>query len=285
MSLQKDSTDIGLMQASDSVFLSDSVIVQAEPEEIALLDTVEVVPARPAAYLSGHEPAARPYNAAGDSAVHVVYAVLLILLAFNIKHLRRLLASCAQELVSVRDRDNVFDDRTANESRAAIILALQLCFSAGVLLYFWISGRYDLSTGMSGACQIVVLSCTCAGYYIFQLAGYAVVGYAFAPDANAASRWIKGYTASFAYLSLGIMVPALIALFNPQAASVAVKAAFGLFCLAKLVFVIKGFRIFYYNFWSLLYLILYLCSLEIIPVLTVYSLSLFLLGAGKGFIS
>ncbi len=267
---------------SDSI-AADSASSCPEPEMV--LDTISVVPARPASYLAGHQPATRPYNPATDSAILSTYAVLLLLLAFNLRHLRRVLTTGAQELLSVRDRDNVFDEHTASESRAGIILVCQLCLSAAIIIYFAISARYDLMPDSHTASTIFTLTGVCAGYYLFQLGAYSIVGYAFAPSPALTSQWIKGFRAGMAYLSPALLVPALVALFYPEAAIATATISLVLFCLVKLIFIIKGFRIFYYNILSLLYLFLYLCSLEIIPVLLVYSLSLRLMGVDGIFVA
>ncbi|MCH5320108.1 MAG: DUF4271 domain-containing protein, partial [Paramuribaculum sp.] len=46
----------------------------------------------------------------------------------------------------------------------------------------------------------------------------------------------------------------------------AVYFAMVLYVLARIMFIVKGFRIFYTNSASIVYFILYLCSLEIVPV-------------------
>lgn len=267
---------------SDSI-ASDSATQYTEP--IAVLDTISTVPARPAAYLAGHQPATRPYNPAADSAILSTYAVLLLLLAFNLRHLRRVLSTGAQELLSVRDRDNAFDEHTASESRAGIILVCQLCLSAAIIIYFAISAQYDLTPDGTTAAAIFTLTGVCAGYYLFQFIAYAIVGYAFAPSPTLSSQWLKGFRAGMAYLSPALLVPALVALFYPEAAIATATVALILFGIVKLIFIIKGFRIFYYNILSLLYLFLYLCSLEIIPVLLVYSLSLKVMGVDGIFVA
>ncbi len=45
-----------------------------------------------------------------------------------------------------------------------------------------------------------------------------------------------------------------------------------IYAASRAVFVVKGFKIFYHKLRSLLYFILYLCTLEIIPVLLIYRL-------------
>ncbi|MDE7125568.1 MAG: DUF4271 domain-containing protein [Muribaculaceae bacterium] len=263
---------------ADTVYQADSAACSPKPE-IAILDTIPAVPARPEPYMSGHEPAVRPYNTSADSAILGTYALFVLLIAFNITHLRRLLSVGIQDLISVRHRDNVFDDHTTSESRAGIILVAHFCFSAAIILYFALTQYSGLIPTPATPLRIGSLTCLCAGYYIFLLCGYSTVGYAFAPDKALIAQWIKGFRASFAYLSLGLLAVAPVALFYPAYAINLGYVALTLFCITKLIFIIKGFRIFYYNFWSLLYFILYLCSLEIIPVLIVYFLSLRLLGS------
>lgn len=268
-------TDSITVAAADSIAPDTVAPVR---EVIPVLDTIMDIPAHPAPYLSGHEPAARPYNAASDSLIPGAFAVLLILLLFNLRHIRRLLTSGMHELLSVRRRENVFDDRTANESRAWLVLTLLLFLSAGTLMYFGITMKLPQPPPSTVASNILKLSVLCGCYYIFQFCAYSTVGYAFAPDRTSCAQWIKGFSASFSYLSILIIVPALTALFYPEAVKICVTIAVALFCVAKLVFVIKGFRIFYYNFLSLIYLILYLCSLEIIPLFILYSISYILIG-------
>lgn len=43
---------------------------------------------------------------------------------------------------------------------------------------------------------------------------------------------------------------------------------------ARVTFIAKGFRLFYDNFLSLLYFILYFCTLEIAPVAALYLISI-----------
>ncbi|MDE6240375.1 MAG: DUF4271 domain-containing protein, partial [Muribaculaceae bacterium] len=46
------------------------------------------------------------------------------------------------------------------------------------------------------------------------------------------------------------------------------------YLLFRLVFISNGFSIFYRNIFSLVYFILYLCTLEIIPLIYVFKLAL-----------
>ena len=122
--------------------------------------------------------------------------------------------------------------------------------------------------------QIVLLSSLALLYYLWELAAYRTVGYVFT-DRFTARQWIKGFNASQALLGVALIIPALFVLFNPDAAGIVVPMGILLYIISRLIFIYKGFRLFYDNFGSLLYFILYLCSLEIIPIVILYRLVLF----------
>ena len=106
-------------------------------------------------------------------------------------------------------------------------------------------------------------------YYLWQLCAYRIVGYVFT-DKLSARQWIKGFNASQALLGLLLIIPALIVLFNPGGAAAVASIGIACYLMARLIFIFKGFRLFYDNFGSLLYFILYLCTLEIVPVVLIF---------------
>lgn len=211
----------------------------------------------------------RAHNPALDSGLQSILLVMLILVTFSFKHCYRLLSTFTDELFVVRRRINVFDDQTANETRIIILLVLQLCVYSGLLLMLHFNqGSVIPMTQILPATGILVG--ITATYYIFQLISYSVIGYTFT-DPVSSRQWLKGFNASQALLSLALLPPTLVALFYPASISTMTVVAAGLYVLFRIAFIYKGFRIFYHNFSSLLYFILYLCTLEIIPVIFIYS--------------
>ena len=112
-------------------------------------------------------------------------------------------------------------------------------------------------------------------YYLWQLAAYGVVGSIFT-DKVSARMWMKGFNASQSLLSMLIVVPAVVVLFNPSASHIVIILGLIAYFVARFAFICKGFRLFYDNFGSLLYFILYLCSLEIVPLVLLYRAVLFI---------
>lgn len=219
-------------------------------------------------WMSGIRGEERPVTPGSDTGVLAMVVMLLVLVGLNMRHVRRLLRTVTQDLWSVRRRANAFDDHTAKESRTILILLLQLCCFEGILLYLW-AGAPAEAVRARVFPPVGALAALAGAYFIFQLIACQIIGYTFT-DRVAAAQWRRGLNASSVLLGLSLTLPTLVSLFYPAVTGAMLVMAAGFFVLSRIAYIAKGFRIFYNNFPSLLYFILYLCSLEIIPLIIVY---------------
>ena len=214
----------------------------------------------------GIDPEPRAAMPGYDSGAMALLLGVALMIMANFRHYSTFLKIFAQDLWSVRNRGNIFDDRTVSESRIMASLVMLACVCEGILAF---SAVNALSPG---SLRVFPAICTgvavAAGYYIWQLVAYTVTGYAFA-SRSGRRQWIKGFNASQALLGLALVIPAVTAMFNPAAATVMVATGAVLYLVARLIFICKGFRLFYDNLLSSVYFILYLCTLEIVPALCV----------------
>lgn len=239
---------------------------------LARVDTVASV-APPPAWDEGLEPAARHIRPGKSTVFLAVIALLFVVLAFNFRTLSRLLKFYSEELVSVRrGRDNVFDDRPAGDTRVLILLIVQFVVSGGILLAGAVSAftGHELMSPVGVAKVIGIVG----AYYMFELVAYNTVGYTFA-GVEGRREWLRGFNASQALLGVALALPAILVIFYPATTALMARIGVLVYFLARLLFIFKGFRIFYDKIGSLLYFILYLCTLEIIPLILVYNCSVF----------
>lgn len=252
----------------------DSLSVDSVVHDTVATDTAVAVV--PPAWLDGLEPGMRQMQPGNHSGFLMIIALMFVVLIFNFRHLKRLVRTYAEELWKVRSgRNNVFDERPAGDTRVLLLLILQSVVCMGILLSTAIcrvGPPGDLA--MTGGRVAVVTAVVAAGYF-YHFAGYNLVGYAFATP-GAHHDWVRGYNASMALLGLALIIPAMLAIFYPQVSSDVVLVAFLLYLCTKIIFILKGFRIFFNKIVSLVYFILYLCTLEIIPLLFVYKSSVLL---------
>lgn len=209
-----------------------------------------------------------------DTGVMCMLIVLFLIITANFRHYTTFIKTFAQNLFSVRNRANAFDEHhTMSETRVLISLIMLVCVCEGILMFSALSLSFPITDTFLAVGSFTALTML---YYMWQLVIYRMVGYAFTSH-NHAIQWIKGFNASQSLLGIILVIPALLVLFNPGIAPLCISIGILLYFIARIIFIAKGFRIFYNNSFSLMYFILYLCSLEIIPPILMYKTALFLI--------
>jgi hypothetical protein len=257
--------------AADSTYTALDTTALAFEHEQALLrgdiveEPVEQAP-EPPQWLTGLEPVPRPVTAATDSSLMGILVALLLLVTLSFRRCGHLFKTLFKDLWTVRTRAKNFDEHTSNESRLMGLYSVQLTVYMGILLHAATNiyhGAPIMADGFAVTAKLMLLY---AAYYLFQFVAYATVGYAFA-EGEKRRHWMRGFNASQALLGFGLALPALTTVFYPSAALTMLQIAAALYVLARIVFIFKGFKIFYHKISSLVYFILYLCTLEVIPVI------------------
>lgn len=221
-------------------------------------------------YSEGIAAETRPILPGYDSGILGLVMAIFLIVTINARHTSTYLKTFAQDLLTVRRRSNVFDDHTVTETRITVSFMLLACVCEGILAYSW-ALRAPLGV-LSPFGGVAFASCVAMVYYLFELAAYSTVASVFGGK-FARVQWVKGFNASQSLLGLTLVVPSLIVLFNPALSQTMWAVGATLYVIARFIFICKGFRIFYKNPYSLIYFILYLCTLEIAPLLTIYRMS------------
>lgn len=222
----------------------------------------------PSARESGLEGAPRVTELGDNSGILAIIAGVAILMLLSYGKFRRLFSSLTANLWSLRTRANAFDDHTSNETPVLILLAAQWSLYTGLLLFTATDPDIPRSASATFTTCISVAG-VMAAYYIIQIFIYNILGYTFSSPHRRALL-VSGFTSSQSLLGCVLMPLALVAIFYTEATDAMLILGFCCYVFARIIFNIKGFRIFYHNFSSLLYYILYLCTLEIIPLLIIY---------------
>ncbi|MCM1521434.1 MAG: DUF4271 domain-containing protein [Muribaculaceae bacterium] len=226
-------------------------------------------------YTEGLPPRERTTLPGYDSGVLCLLIGLFLLLSYNFRHYSTFLKNFLTDLVSIRRREGTFEVRTFSEMGLLMSLVLVACLSEGIIINAAVTGM-GVATGVPGVFLMIGgLTLAAVLYYLWQVGAYALTGYVFT-DKVSARMWMKGFNASQTLLAFMLVIPALIVLFNPGATGVVVPIAVSAYILARLLFICKGFRLFYDNFYSLIYFILYLCTLEIVPIAAMYRAAVYL---------
>ncbi|MCH5230467.1 MAG: DUF4271 domain-containing protein [Muribaculaceae bacterium] len=217
----------------------------------------------------------RSDNGNGISFILTGLFLLFLIIALRFRNNIKYALTIFRNLIETRTRQNVFDD-TVRETSLIVMLNILWCGCAGIIGYcflrFFLTSGDPLPISAIGMLWGMVVA---AGYSIFMWWSYAAVGWVFS-DRSHAELWVKGFSASQALMAPAFFILALVGICLPQTAPGVASLALLVFILAKLVFIWKGYRIFFYQFSSWVLFLCYLCSLEIIPLILCYRISLLL---------
>ena len=171
-------------------------------------------------------------------------------------------------MFSTRRRENLFEDHTVNETSILAALIANTCIVEGFIIYLAVQ---LLVPSLSQSIQshvfthIGAFSAMAGGFYIIQWIVYRILGYTFT-DSIGAKLWVDGFKASQSFLGLLLLPVLFLLMLYPSNGKMLLCVAAALYFSARLIFIYKGYRIFYSNLTSYLYFILYLCAVEIVPL-------------------
>ena len=183
-------------------------------------------------------------------------------------------------MFSTRRRENLFEDHTVNETSILAALIANTCIVEGFLVYLAVQLlRPDLAPSLQENVflHIGAFCLMAVGFYGVQWVAYKVLGYTFS-DKEGTRLWLDGFKSTQSLLGL-LLLPVLILLmvFTSSGKLLLMVAAL-LYLVARLIFVFKGFRIFYSKMSSYLYFILYLCAVEIVPLVILTGVTIWICG-------
>ena len=197
--------------------------------------------------------------------VFILFLVIALRFRTNVKYAGAIFRS----LIETRTRHNVFDE-TVRETSLLLMLNLLWCCCVGIIADTAVGwGKAALSPGSVNGIGIVAWMIAALAYSLFMGLAYVSVGWVFS-DKSHAKVWVKGFGASQALMVFPLFVVALVAICRPFDGEGVGIAGIICFIGARLIFIWKGYKIFFSQFSSWVLFLCYLCSLEIVPLLLTY---------------
>ncbi len=231
------------------------------------------------------EPVGKPAQAFARSPLHDTPSISLLLaglLAVALSYHKgyKYIENFFHYMFSTRRRENLFEDHTVNETSIQVALIANTCIVEGFLLYsavqtFWPALapvlQHSVFTHIAAYCGLA------AGFYIVQWIVYKVLGYTFT-DKVGSKLWLDGFKASQSLLGLLLLPVAVLTLLYPGSGKLLLMVGAVLYLVARLIFIYKGFRIFHGNLPSIIFFLLYLCAVEMVPLVIMTSVTFWISG-------
>ncbi len=222
-----------------------------------------------------------------SSWVPLILFALFFMVCMRLRGNMKFVHSLMKDLVGIRDRESMFDDTMRETSVIFFMLLLSGC-SMGVLLFAGVRFWSDVTPAVA-VCQqlkgvvngdmLSVLTCmaVACGYILLMWICYNVVGRVFF-DSHCTWVWVRGFTAGIGLGGVVFFPLALLSLAYPEIAKEIAFWAFLMLILVKIVFIVKGLRIFFAESSSWVVFLYYLCSLEMVPLAMTFGLAKTMLG-------
>ena len=258
--IQQDTTSALLSDSlrSDSLQTVDSL---AGNDSVAHLDTVvKIIEKR----FDGILHPSFPQN---EAWVFILLLVLFGMLIFSVTRSYGWLRESVRTFFQVKERSSIFSTATVNDFQSKMIL---ITFSVGVIstyayIYFktpespftffiWL--KFLLVTGL---------------FFIFKYMMIQVLGFVFL-DKMELKLASTSYFNIISYLSI-LLFPLLIfqVYTTPYVQQITISLSFIVLILAAILVIIKLFQIFLRKIVTTFYILLYLCTLEILPLILLFS--------------
>ena len=183
-------------------------------------------------------------------------------------------------LFSTRRRGNLFEDHTLHETTMLTALMANTCIVQGFIIYLAVQLLFPSYAPQLRAhtfMHISLFTGLSAGFMVIQWLVFNVLGYTFS-DKVGARLWMEGFKAMQSVVGLALLPVLVLLLLNPAHGKLLLTIGAVLYLVARLIFIAKGFRIFYSNLPSIVYFLLYLCAVEIVPLFILSKLTIWLCG-------
>lgn len=244
---------------ADSVLLSDSI---HQVDSLARLDSIKIAANIP----SGFEGIQHPSIPATESWVFIILTALFLLLVFGIVRSAGEFIQSFKTFFSKREPVNFLPSPTVNIVQFQISITV---FTISILaltideMYFDLSGQFNFWI-------FALLFGVTAAFYILKHMLFNIVGYTFFNG-----KITREYKSTYFSLLNGftVLIFPILVLYTFQSVNWHQTLAIITVCMIVIFYIlliIKIFHIFYSKPLDLFYIFLYLCTLEIIPVLVLF---------------
>ena len=211
-----------------------------------------------------------PFNMNTDSYVGPVLLMVLAIAALLLARSCHYLVVNAKAFFSTRRRENLFNDSSDARMQGKYFFSFVLCFALGILMYdfqqvFYPSVTIEISPYMMMGVNLSLLGVGC----FMRTVLFAFVNMVFF-DRESNSKWLDAYHLLTVFSSVLFLSLALLVVFYEMDFSNWSILFLFMVLIVEIFLIFKTYHIFFEGGLGILHLILYLCSLEILPLLTLW---------------
>lgn len=223
----------------------------------------------------GHKGIAKVFSLEQDDGVFALLLICFLLFSRIIRGSFSFFRENVRILFSNRDDVRIFSETTITDFWFNFILVFQSILLSSIILFdiFLESDRYATPhhSFLTIIIFMVVISLFLGGKYQF----YRLIGYLFNVT-NKVQIWVRAYLFATEMMGIIAFIPVLFLVYSQNYHSFLIIFFIGLFVLSRIILFYKVITFFLQENINLLFLIAYLCSVEIIPYILLSQVLIFL---------
>ncbi|MDR3706286.1 MAG: DUF4271 domain-containing protein [Paludibacteraceae bacterium] len=273
MSIVADST---ILSQTANTHLDDSLInvVRDSLGAIHRTDSVQIVVAdslrQVAKNLSGFVGTPLPQNVASETLTPILLLIIFLLYGYVFTRGRKMMLETIKDFFYLKERSSIFIDSSLRQNQLSFHFIFILVFSGALFLHVLL---YKQACFLSFQNKIIYLGLFALLIMVFLAVKYFVfnvLSYIFFRNNNKASIFIRGYFTILFGLGLGLFPLSVGLIYTPPSFHLYFIIGGLILCIISFLLIFyKTSQIFLNKISSFFYIILYLCTLEILPIIIV----------------
>ena len=250
---------------ADSLARVDSL---ARADSLAMVDSLRVVDSIKTVIrlTRGFIGTPHPSVPQSESWVFIVLLALFFLLAYAVSNSGSLISETAKNFFQVKERSSIFSKATVNDFKIRLLIII---FSIGVisLFVFYQLHNPESPFRLLQFCFVLAITFLFIGLkvLIFDLLGYVFI------ETSNLKMAKEAYFNIVSFLGMTLFPLLVVRIYIPYNLDNAIETTSLIVCILGLILIIfKLFQIFFHKIVASFYILLYLCTLEILPLIAIY---------------
>lgn len=206
-----------------------------------------------------------PYIMRNDWLVTTILFLCLLGVLFIFSKGRKFLLKQTNGILVNKERSNLFDEATSSDTQYAFFLVSHACIMLVFCLYSFFAKSSPVLFDRFSHFELLAFSAGCVvALFLLKWSAYSFVNWIFFEEARN-RLWIQFYFNIFIWMGLLLLPIVLLVVYFNLSLHFSLYLFVGVYLFVKIIMFWRCFNNFFNYFYGTFHLILYLCTLEILP--------------------
>ena len=211
-----------------------------------------------------------PFSTFSNSWISLLIVICFLFVTSSYQASNHFLKTLFSEIFEEKQRHRSFQKSTLAAVRLKVAFLVMTFVIEGLALYVVFEKMSSSRiTPISSLLIVGGFAILFSLLYIIWFLFGNFIGFVFS-EKNKTSIWLSSLTNIIILRGLALFIPVLVAIYHPIPLNTFITVTVSVYLATRLLFIFSGIKIFFSDFYSLIYGVLYLCTLEIAPLLAIY---------------